>query len=338
MVFYTDSGSFVELEVSNSLQTDISNGGIVSVSGSRGPLVTINDLVNDPIVFQVTSASIDIFEIDTQKNVHISGSLIVSGGFTASAEIHVSAGGVSNKISQLVFSNSNNFSFGLNGSTLTATYDPAIVLNYYNPLNAYNQVLGTWGVGSLFMQPFQSPYDVNCDRLAMPVFMSNAANNNSTVALTLSMRWGLYTRSASTLNLLTDYSTVMTFQNTLATSNSSIYHGIRLWTTDFSKTISQGQYYVAILSNQTTANQPGTISNIVISQLNSSFWGIWGQAAAQSAQYTRGLGIYSVTTNALPAAIAFNELRGAATGTATVNNTQTNVLRQPIFYLVNNTY
>lgn len=337
MTFYTDSGSFSRLEVSGSMR--ISDSSDFGISGSQGSLMQFTDILSDPNIFTVKSSSIDLFKVNINKEVHISGSIIITGSaFTGSANIPVIAEGSTNTISQLVFSNSNKLSFGLSGRTITATWDPNIVFSYLNPLDGYNQVAGTFGAGSLFMQPVQFAKFVDCDRIAFPVFMSNNANNNSSVAITLSMRFGLYTRSVSTLNLLTNLSTVLTFQSTLSTANSSIYHGLRLWTTAFSKEINEGQYYAAILSNQTTANQPGTIQNMVVSQLNSSFWGMWGQAAAQSVQYTRGLGIYSATTNALPSSIAFNQLRGAATGTAAANSTQTIVLRQPIFYLVSQTF
>lgn len=337
MVFYSDSGSFSDVEISGSMK--IYPPGTFEISGSQGPLMTYRDILSDPNVFTVTSASIDLFKVNVNKEVHVSGSIVITGSaFTGSINLPVIVEGSTNTISQLVFSNSNRLSFGLNGSTVTATWDPNIAFSYLNPLDAYNQVAGTFGNGSLFMQPVQFAKFVDCDRIAFPVFMSNAANNNSSVALTLSMRFGLYTRSVSALNLLTNLSTVLTFQSTLSTANSSIYHGLRLWTTAFSKELSEGQYYAAILSNQTTANQPGTIQNIVVSQLNSSFWGMWGEAANQTAQYTRGLGIYSTTTNNLPSSIAFSQIRGAATGTGGANTTQTIVLRQPIFYLVSQTF
>lgn len=341
MVFNSDSSSFSDVDVSGSVKVyhPTFQPNTFKISGNQGDLFQYDDLLSDPNIFTIKSASVDLFRVNVNKEVHVSGSIIITGSvFTGSINLPVIAGGSTNTISQLVFSNSNNISFGLNSSTVTATWDPNIAFSYLNPLDAYNQAVGTFGVGSLFMQPVQFAKYVDCDRIAFPIFMSNAANNNSTVALTLSMRFGLYTRSASTLNLLTNLSTVLTFQSTLSTTNSSIYHGIRLWTTAFSREISEGQYYAAILSNQTTANQPGTIQNMVISQLNSSFWGIWGQAAAQTAQYTRGLGIYSATTNNLPSSIAFNQLFGGATGTAAANSTQTLVLRQPIFYLVSQTF
>lgn len=55
-------------------------------------------------------------------SVGYSGSnLIISGGTAAAAPINVSAGTTSGNLGSLVFSNSNGVSFGLNGSTITAT-------------------------------------------------------------------------------------------------------------------------------------------------------------------------------------------------------------------------
>jgi hypothetical protein len=74
-----------------------------------------------------------------------------------------------------------------------------------------------------------------------------------------------------------------------------------------------------------------------VSQLNSSFFGLFGQAYDLTAQYTRGLGFYSTSTNALPSSVGLSQLYGAATYT-TANASATNVLRQPIFYLVSQTF
>ena len=50
----------------------------------------------------------------------VGGSGGAGGGIT---NINISAGTASNNLSNVVFSNSNNVSFGLNGSTVTATAD-----------------------------------------------------------------------------------------------------------------------------------------------------------------------------------------------------------------------
>ena len=91
----------------------------------------------------------------------------------------------------------------------------------------------------------------------------------------------------------------------------------------------------AVLSSASVTR--GTLSNLVASQQASSFSGIFAQAYDLSIQYTRGLGFYSTTTNALPAAIQMSQLYGAATYT-TANASATQVLRQPIFYVVSQTF
>jgi len=293
-------------------------------------------------IFYTDSGSIS--NLVVSNNLEATGSLFGSASyvnFAPSAELvnaNVSAGTLSNKVSQLVLSNENSVSFGLNASTVTATAQldgGAFTYPYYNPKDAYVQTLGTWGNGTLFMQPMQVE-NVQFDRIAIPTFVSATTQNNSTMGLSLTLSWGLYTRNGSTLSLLSDYTAQTTFQTgTIGTVNSSIYNGIRLWTLGLTKTLSEGQYYVGMISSVT--NTRGTVSNVVASQQNSSFFGLFGQAYALTAQYTRGLGLYTTSTNAFPSAVAISELYGAATYT-TAAGSATNVLRPPLFYLVSQTF
>jgi hypothetical protein len=67
------------------------------------------------------------------------GSLFGTASWALNASILVSASSVSNNLSQIVFSNSNNVSFGLNGSTITATVVAGgVVESYYEPYPLYN--------------------------------------------------------------------------------------------------------------------------------------------------------------------------------------------------------
>jgi hypothetical protein len=295
-----------------------------------------------PIFYTDTGS---ISDLVVSNKLEATGSLFGTASyvsFVSSADsigVNVSAGTLSNKVSQVVLSNANSVSFGLNASTVTATAQldggDAFTYPYYNPKDAYVQVLGTWGNGSLFMQPMQVD-NVQFDRVAVPMFVSATTQNNSTMGLSLSLSWGLYTRNGSTLSLLSDYTAQTTFQTaTIGTSNTSIYNGIRLWTLGLTKTLTEGQYYVGMISSVT--NTRGTVSNVVASQLNSSFFGLFGQAYNLSIQYTRGLGLYSTSTNALPSGVAISELYGAATYT-TAAGSATNVLRPPLFYLVSQTF
>lgn len=327
-IFYTDTGSFSDLEVSGSMLVSGSGSGIFSVTGSKGGLMSVSDLTAGANVFQITSASIDLFKIDQSKRVQISGSLIVTGSIIGTGSVVVSAQGSSNTVSQLVFSNSNNVSFGLNGSTLTATVtlsNAAFSFSYFNPYDAYQQVAGILGSNSLYFQPIQAP-NVVFDRVAIPIYLSHAAA--STFAATLSFYWGLYTRTGSTLNLLTNYSTAFGSQLSFSSTNSSLYHGIRLWTAGITNTLTEGQYYLGLMSRATTAGNAQSLSNLVISQQNSSFSGLFGVSTAATNQYTRGLGLYTATTANLPASLAFSQINGQSS----------QFLRPPLFYVVSQTF
>lgn len=285
-------------------------------------------------IYYANSASIS--DLVVSNKLDATGSLFgtASYGVIASSANQgnyvVAAGGSTNTVSQLVFSNSNNVSFGLNGSTITATATgggggAAFTYPYFNPYDAYVQVTGILGSNSLFFQPFQPP-NVQFDRIAIPIFLSHSSN--STFAATFSFYWGLYTRNVSTLSLLTNVSIAFGSQLSFSSTNSSLYHGIRLWTAGITNTLTEGQYYAAVMSRITTAGNAQSLSNLVVSQQNSSFSGIFGDATNATIQYTRGLGRYTATTSDLPVSVALSQIQGNSSA----------FLRPPIFYLVSQTF
>jgi hypothetical protein len=283
-------------------------------------------------IFYTDSGSIS--DLVVSNKLEATGSLFGTASYGISAvsadqgDFVVAAGGSTNTVSQLVFSNANNVSFGLNGSTITATATgggggAAFTYPYFNPYDAYVQVTGVLGSNSLYFQPFQCP-NVQFDRIAIPVYLSYTTNFSATI----SFYWGLYTRNGSTLNLLTDVSTAAGSQLSFSTANSSLYHGIRLWTAGITETLTEGQYYAAIMSRITTAGSAQSFSNLVVSQQNSSFSGIFGAASNATVQYTRGLGRYSATTANLPSAVQFSQIQGNSSA----------FIRPPLFYVVSQTF
>jgi len=77
---------------------------------------------------QSSSSTVDARSITFvgQGNVSVgmsAGSVLISGGTAAAAPVQISAGTTSGNLSNIVFSNSNNVSFGLNGSTITASHN-----------------------------------------------------------------------------------------------------------------------------------------------------------------------------------------------------------------------
>jgi hypothetical protein len=97
-IFYTDTASFNLLSVTGStimsgssnattLQLIGSGSTILSVSGSGGGIFSITDVAaTDSTLFSVSTGSIDIFTVESLKNVRISGSLIVTGSITSSLQ------------------------------------------------------------------------------------------------------------------------------------------------------------------------------------------------------------------------------------------------------------
>jgi len=230
----------------------------------------------------------------------------------------------------IVFQGGSNMTLSANGSTVVfsaAGGGGGITRNYFNPQDAYVQVVGQQGNNVLHMQPAYFP-DVTMDRVAFPVVFSNSTNSTGTVSL--SMQIGVYTRNASTFSLLasTSVSQAITFSGTVG---NSTFNGMRLLTAPWSTSFPEDQYYVGIHTRTSTGGGNGTFNQFLASQINSNFSGIMGENTNASQQYTRGLGTYSATfsTTGLPAAVPISQVRGMGASL---------VLRQPIFYMVNGTF
>lgn len=216
-------------------------------------------------------------------------------------------------------------SISTNGSTISIGVPQDLTLSYFNPQDAYLQVTGQQGQGTLHIQPMQAP-NVQFDRLMMPIVNTNSSNSSG--SHTLSFWAGIYTRNDSTLSMLYSASTSTAVTHSGTAGSYSLMSGMRLLSMGFTQTLTAGQYWMGILSRTTSGGANGSYSQMLASQVNSSFFGLFGQSVNSTYQYTRGLGTYSATTNEMPASVAFSQIRGASNSL---------VLRQPIFYLVSGT-
>jgi hypothetical protein len=191
----------------------------------------------------------------------------------------------------------------------------------FNPLDAYGQVAGQQGQSKLHLQPMQPP-NLTFNQLVFPVVFSGSSNSTGTISM--SMYAGIYTSNASTLSLLTSFSTsnALTHSGNTATNN-----GLKLFTMGASGYLSQGQYWMGILSVTAAGGNNATISQMLVSQQNSNLAGFWGQVGNVTNQYTLGLGTYSSNTTGIPSSIPFSSIGG----------TGSQVLRQPVFFFQNGT-
>jgi hypothetical protein len=261
-IFYTETGSFAEVMISGS------GDGILSVSGSSGSLLSVSDLTAGAHVFQIASASVDIFKIDQSKNVQVSGSLIVTGsislngsaiGAGGGGSLVVAAGGSTNTVSQLVFSNGGGISFGLNGSTITAT--EGAFRSYYENIPVIQGTTAiSMGGSSMYMQPFLMPYDISVSYIRMPITHLITSNtigttNNTTVNFraTQTFIFNIYSAgnglSSRSLQQLTQASSTMVYAitgqqgantNQQSVSHAFTYPGERGASATFSTSYSPG--------------------------------------------------------------------------------------------------
>ena len=217
-------------------------------------------------------------------------------------------------------------SISTNGSTISIGVPGDITYSYFNPQDAYVQVTGQQGQSTLHIQPAKFP-NLQFDRWAIPIVNTNSSNSSG--SHTISFHVGLYSNNAGTLSRVfsTSSSTGVTHSGTAG--SYSLYSGIRLFTIPQTTTVTEGQYWIGVLSMTTSGGANGSYSQILASQQNSSFFGHFGVAVNKSIQYTRGLGILSVQTAALPSAVNFTDLSGASNSL---------VLRQPILYMVSGTF
>lgn len=86
-IFYTDTGSFGEIDISGSsshiLKVRGSGSAILTVSGSAGGILEVGDIGTSGDVFTISSGSINILHIKNTPSVIISGSLLVSASISS---------------------------------------------------------------------------------------------------------------------------------------------------------------------------------------------------------------------------------------------------------------
>lgn len=301
-----------------------SNANNVTFGTSAGSIITAS--VAAPGAAAENNA-INLLGANTAGNTTATGSTIGWSGInltlsgTNNSIVNISAPATSSLVG------TSGISISTSGSTISVIGGGGgggFTNSYFNPQDAYLQVTGQQGQNTLHIQPVKAP-NVTYDRLVFPIYNSGASNSNGTASLT--MRLGIYTNNAGTLSLSTSYSGSASWHNN-SQNSSSLFRGIRLMTVGATDLLTEGQYWVGILSSTATASNNQTLNQVLCSQLNSNFSGMVGQSIANSVQYTRGLGLYSATTGALPNSIGFSQIYGTASM----------VLRQPIFYFLSGTY
>lgn len=220
-------------------------------------------------------------------------------------------------------------SISTNGSTISLGV-PGGTVSFWNPYEDAQTTASQIGNGSVFVQPaFNVNGNVSVTRLDLMASMSISSSSNSSHAGALSFNVGVYTRNGSTLSLATSGSQSYQWTNTSNNSEASI-NALRRFSIPLSANFLDGSdYWVAVLSRSSTTNANWfTASNVRVTMATGQVIGLIGEASNATKQLSPGFGLWSTTSTALPASIAFGDIRGIGSGVA--NNAL------PVFVNANN--
>lgn len=244
---------------------------------------------------------------NTAGNTTASGSTIGLSGInltlsgTNGSAINISAPATSS------LSATGQVSISTNGSTISIGVPNAYTNSGLNVYADTPYVFST-NQASLMIDPNELP-NVQFDRVGF--LLNNTNSSNSSGSHTLSFWFGLYTRTGSTLSLLTSVSSSTNITHSGTAGSYSLYSGARLFTIGLTNTLTEGKYWFGFLSRTTSGGANGSYSVAMISQLNSNFLGHFGSSHNTTYQYNLGKGVYATTTSGLPNSIAFNQIRGS---------------------------
>jgi len=291
------------------------SNGVVLVSvpsgGGAGDGVNIVQMGTTGTTGTTFSASTGTVFINGGNNITVSqnasNQIVISaaqGGIAAGTQTATSG--------TLVFANSNGVTFGMSGSSqITASVNAgggaAYTKTFWYPYNEAVNVMGQQGQATFVINPLPLDDILHADRVVMPLYFSNASNSTGT--LTLSFWMGLYTKNGGTLSSYgsTSFSATLAYAGN---NSSASNNGIRLLTAPWTTTLAQSRYYVGVGMRSTTGGANATVSQVLVSQLNSNFSGLWGVASNRSYQWPIGVGYLSASTTGVPATIGISQIDG----------------------------
>jgi hypothetical protein len=212
----------------------------------------------------------------------------------------------------IVYGASNGISLSASTAAGAATVwfvgDEVVGTDGFNPYPDMEFVTSTIGNGSLIFDPEEFPL-FQMDRVVIPIYNTNATNSSG--SHTITQRVGLYTRNGSTLSLFGSTSQTFAIVHSGTLGIYSSVSGLRLMTIPWTTTFNEGVYWIGYVSSTSSAGAAGTYSNLVLSNLATTFAGMFSAATNATVQYTLGQGFYSVTTNGIPSSVAFSQIQGS---------------------------
>jgi len=224
--------------------------------------------------------------------------------------INVSAGTTSGNLQTIQFDNLNGVSFGLNGSTVTASVNAGgggATLSGYQPVAFNTFAAGAISNGSLILMPFNLPQNLSVSYVGLLGSVSLGTQTNTSVSSgQISISVGLYSLNASTLSLITSGSQSYSASNS-SNANTASVAGFRSLTVPVDWTTSPGDYWVGFYVR--TTGTAATFSVGYATHNLTNFSGPWFSASNSSVHAMPFFGLYGTSfTTGMPSTIGGNQV------------------------------
>ncbi len=225
---------------------------------------------------------------------------VVITGNTSGTTASVSSG-------TLVLNGGTNITLSQNGNTIQINGPSFVTQSFLRPNFAGQQSQLQIGQGSVVIWPLEVNGYYSFSRAHHLMTVSLSSQAGTSIAATLSIHVGIYTRTASTLNLLTSGSTNYQITDTAGASSGSL-QGMRMLSIPINATLSPGDYWLGMLSITASAAQNWiTMSNIQQS-FQASMSGSFGGSSNTAQNLAVGMGHIAATSAAMPATVQINAL------------------------------
>lgn len=345
---YAGTGTtFGGTNISGSI-TQNSNGIALSLSagaGGGGIVVATNNTGGgtSTVTGSVTFGALNGLTF-YQSNGSVVGSYTDAGAGGGISAVVFSAGAGNSNLSNVNFSNSNGVSWGIAGSTITASVNAPATISSFAPSWVVSGMATNTSLGqsTLYFMPIDIPAPLYASRVNFYVSFSGALSaGNSTGSCTARLGYGLYSLNSHSLSLITSYEAIVlsqtmnsntqyvanhyfgisnvtshsTLQTSISATNASTYqatniNGQRVIALPINSTLTPGRYWLG-MSNQTNAGNAMTnnMSVMVTSvgvQPSVNYLGAASAATNASVfRMMQGMGTYSAQSAAWPSTIAY---------------------------------
>jgi hypothetical protein len=172
------------------------------------------------------------------------------------------------------------------------------------------------GNGTVQVYPANMDAVFSASRADVYASISGATIALSTYAGTISAYVGVYTRNGSTLSLASSGSQSYSFSNS-SNLNLTAFSGVRNLSVPINVNGAPQDAWFGVMTQTASANTNAwTASNMVIPGNGVALAGILGASVNATQQQMLGLGVYSVSSAALPSSMAFSGINGTGSAAA----------------------